>query len=72
MPFAIIAHRRVKVKNAETSHQTQPRSHLIEPANPSTPTSSTLDPKTPVLETLAEITCLLASGIVGWIAYVAF
>lgn len=48
-----------------------PSSHLTEPANPSTPTSST-DPKAPVLETLAEITCLIASGIVGWIAYVVF
>lgn len=44
---------------------------LLEPANPSTPTSST-DPKNPVLETLGEIACLIASGIVGWIAYVVF
>ena len=44
---------------------------LLEPANPSIPTPST-DPKTPVLETIAEIACLLVSGIVGWIAYVAF
>ncbi|MCE2416692.1 hypothetical protein J4G07_22170, partial [Candidatus Poribacteria bacterium] len=48
-----------------------PGSHLTEPANPSIHTSST-DLKAPVLETLAEIACLIASGIVGWIIYVVF
>ena len=69
MPFAIIPQSAHKVKMRKLHIK---RSSLrIEPANPSTPTPST-DPKTPVLETIAEIACLLASGIVGWIAYVAF
>lgn len=41
---------------------------LLEPANrpPLTSTKST------VLETIAEIACLLASLTLGWIAYVVF
>ena len=42
---------------------------LIEPANSSTHTPST-DPKSTVLETLGEIACLIASGIVGLLAWV--
>lgn len=76
MPFAIIAHRHVKVKMRKLHIKRIPGS-LLEPANPSTPTFvgarySRLSTKTPMLETLAEIACLIASGIVGWIAYVAF
>ena len=41
---------------------------LLEPANPHIHTHST-PAKSTVLETLAEIACLIASGIVGWIAY---
>ena len=54
-----------------------PSSHLIEPANSLTPTFvgarySRLSTKTPMLEILGEIVCLIASGIVGWIIYVVF
>ena len=45
---------------------------LVEPANRPTETPSTDSNGNPVLETIAEIVCLLASSIVGWIAYVAF
>ena len=44
-------------------------SFLIEPANRSTKTSST-DEKVSVLETLGEITSILAIFIIGWIAWV--
>ena len=48
-----------------------PGSLRIEPANPSPHTSST-PAKSTVLETLAEIACLIANGIVGWIAWIVF
>ena len=70
MPFAIIAHRRVKVKMRKLHIKRD--SVLVEPANRPTETPSTDSNGNPVLETLAEIVCLLASSIVGWIAYVAF
>jgi len=46
-----------------------PSSHLTEPANKRTLTSST-DPKAPVLETLGEIVSLITSLIVGLLALV--
>ncbi|RKU10824.1 hypothetical protein C6503_19250 [Candidatus Poribacteria bacterium] len=52
-----------------------PGSSLIEPANRPTETfvgarSSRLSTKNTMLETIGEIVCLIASGIVGWIIYV--
>ena len=44
---------------------------LLEPANRLTETPST-DFKNSMLETIAEIACLIASLTLGWIAYVAF
>jgi len=75
VPFAIIAHRRVKVKMRKL--HIKHSSVLVEPANRPTEIfvgarSSRPSTKTPMLEILGEIACLLASSIVGWIAYVAF
>ena len=77
MPFAIIAQSARKVKMRKLHIKRNLGSHLIEPANPSTLTFvgarySRPSTKTPMLETLAEIVCLIASGIVGWIIYVVF
>lgn len=44
---------------------------LIEPANRPTETPST-DEKVSVLEIVGEIVCLIASSIIGWIAWVVF
>ena len=44
---------------------------LLEPANSLIHTHIT-SAKSPVLETIGEIVCLIASGVVGWIAYVVF
>ena len=44
---------------------------LVEPANRSTDTSCT-DAKSPVLEILGEIACIVATLILGWIAWVVF
>ena len=46
-------------------------SALIEPANRPTEVPCT-DRKSTVLEILGEIVCLIASSIIGWIAWIIF
>ena len=61
--------RRVKSKMRKFEIKRNPGSVFIEPANRPTETPST-DTKASVLETIAEIACLIANLIVGWIAWV--
>ena len=48
-----------------------PGSLRIEPANPS-PHTSSMNRKSTVLETIAEIACLIASLTMGWISWIVF
>ena len=71
MPLQLYRNWYAKVKMRKFEIKRNPGSVFIEPANRPTEAPST-DTKSTVLETLAEIVCLIASLIVGWIALVVF
>ena len=71
MPFAIIPQSAHKVKMRKFHIKRNPGSLRIEPANPS-PHTSSMNRKSTVLETIAEIACLIASLTMGWISWIVF
>ena len=71
VPLQLYRNRRVKSKMRKLHIKRKSGSVFIEPANRPTEASST-DTKSTVLETIAEIVCLIATLILGWIALVVF